>query len=127
MPKSTYAYVAQQLMTLGDMMNGDEEQLQKLFEEFGVTDKGFTKDTTMGEFENAVTIAKMFSFDQAEMYNMTADEMLKEIKEMYKLPEDVTGDTLFRDVKVYIYNAQEEKRLEQEQAKKDAEKSENAN
>ena len=119
MPKSTYVYVAMQLVKMGDLISEEQLQmygmtLEDFFNEYGLGDKGFDKNTTRGEFEGAQTMKDYFGVETEEDFNKVLEQN-PELKEL-----NLTLDTQFKDVRKAIYEVIESKRIESDKPEEEA-------
>ncbi len=112
MAKSTYLYVAKQFVTVADAIEGSGMTAQDYITQIIGMEGEFDDDVTVGEIESKMNMRQMFGIE--------TEEELAQVKATYDLKDDVTLDTVFKDIRAQVYK----KAYETEQKQKAEEKTE---
>lgn len=109
MAKTTYVNVANQFVPVSSAIQGSGMTPQQYINEVIGMEGEFSDDVTVGEIESKMTLAQMFG--------VSTEEELNEMKELYGVRQEATLDTLFEEVRAEVYKTIEAKQAEQEAEK----------
>lgn len=127
MPKSTNENAVKNYVTIEASLAQSGTDFKSLKEYYG-WDDSITEKTTVGKALGETKLSIILGVK--DMDEDTANQTLDALKEFYGFGDEVTLDTLYKDVRQRIDEKTKEKRLEQEQEEaeknEDAEKSDDA-
>lgn len=106
MPASTDMYAAQMAMKVKDALNfGDNEEdiqsnAQSMKEELGL-ENDIDPNETLGKFLDSLTLRQYLNVAYAQYlaYGMDIDTLFAQFKEVYEFGDDVTLDTIWKDIR----------------------------